>query len=72
LRVPPGAGDLKLEDPRLTQMMAAPQRSGEAQPFHYASPRRGTLYLWESWLRHEVMPGEAKSDRISISFNYSA
>ncbi len=74
VRVPAGAGALKLEDPRLPQMMAAPQRMGDApeafQPFVYARPKKGTILLWESWLRHEVVAGEAKSDRISISFNY--
>ena len=33
--------------------------------------RQGTIFLWESWLRHEVPAGDAKSERISISFNYS-
>jgi uncharacterized protein (TIGR02466 family) len=72
--VPPGSGALKLEDPRLAMMMAAPLRHEgappEEQPFFYAEPAAGTLFLWESWLRHEVMPNGAKSDRISISFNY--
>ena len=74
LRVPPGAGALKLEDPRLPMMMAAPSRlpdaPPEAQAFVYVAPKRGTILLWESWLRHEVVAGDAKSDRISISFNY--
>lgn len=70
LRVPPGAGALKLEDPRLPMMMAAPRRVDGAEPFQYMQPKRGTLFLWESWLRHEVPQGAAKSDRISISFNY--
>jgi hypothetical protein len=26
--------------------------------------------MWESWLRHEVPVNAAKTDRISISFNY--
>lgn len=72
--VPKGAGGLRLEDPRLPAMMAAPVRSADApeefQPFVTAKPERGTLYLWESWLRHEVLPGTAKADRVSISFNY--
>jgi len=75
VEVPPGAGPLKLEDPRLPMMMAAPQRTEDApeevRPFIYASPAPGTIFLWESWLRHEVPSGSAKSDRISISFNYS-
>ncbi len=72
--VPPGAGALKLEDPRLGLMMAAPTRLDDAaeelRPFVYIQPEAGTLLLWESWLRHEVMPHEGKGERISISFNY--
>jgi uncharacterized protein (TIGR02466 family) len=72
--VPPGSGALKLEDPRLPMLMAAPTRRPDAgedlQPFVYAEPTEGTVFLWESWLRHEVMPNAAKSDRVSISFNY--
>lgn len=74
IAVPKGAGALKLEDPRLARMMAAPARKKDApetlQPFVYAEPNPGTIFLWESWLTHEVMPSKAKSDRISISFNY--
>jgi uncharacterized protein (TIGR02466 family) len=29
----------------------------------------GSLLLFESWLRHEVVPNQA-GERISISFNY--
>lgn len=72
--VPPGAGALKLEDPRLPLLMAAPPRRADApealQTFVYAEPSPGAVFLWESWLRHEVTPGTAKQDRISISFNY--
>ncbi|SNS89087.1 conserved hypothetical protein [Sphingomonas laterariae] len=74
IAVPPGAGALKLEDPRLTMMMAAPQRTADApedlQTFVRAEPAPGTIFLWESWLRHEVLSGDGKPDRISISFNY--
>lgn len=72
--VPPGSGALKLEDPRLPMMMAAPARRPDApqdlQTFVYAEPQPGTIFLWESWLRHEVVPGKGKDERISISFNY--
>ena len=71
---PPRASALKLEDPRLPMMMAAPPRKADApedrQPFVYLQPAAGTLYLWESWLRHEVPANQAKSERVSISFNY--
>jgi len=71
---PPGASALKLEDPRLPLMMAAPPRRAdapeEARSFVYLTPAPGTLYLWESWLRHEVPANRAKSPRVSISFNY--
>ncbi len=65
--VPPGSGALRLEDPRLPLMMAAPSRPGT---FHHTEPVAGSILLWESWLRHEVMPNAAKEDRISLSFNY--
>jgi uncharacterized protein (TIGR02466 family) len=69
-----GAGALKLEDPRLPMMMAAPPRRADApedlQTFVYAEPKAGAIFLWESWLRHEVVAGSGKSERISISFNY--
>ncbi len=65
--VPPGSGALKFEDPRLPMLMAAPTRP---DTFVYATPSEGSVFLWESWLRHEVTPNAAKSERISISFNY--
>ena len=72
--VPPGSGALKLEDPRLPMMMAAPPRLPDApedlRTFVYADPEPGRVFLWESWLRHEVVPGTGKGDRISVSFNY--
>ncbi len=72
---PPGASALKLEDPRLPMMMAAPPRTAQApeamQTFVYIAPAPGTVLMWESWLRHEVPANGAKSDRLSISFNYA-
>ncbi len=72
--VPEGAGALKLEDPRLPMLMAAPPRLADAPEdlatFVYAVPQPGSVFLWESWLRHEVVPNAAKGERISISFNY--
>jgi uncharacterized protein (TIGR02466 family) len=73
--VPPGAGALRLEDPRLPLMMAAPPRRADAplsaQTFVTLTPTAGTLYMWESWLRHEVLPGRTKTPRVSLSFNYA-
>ena len=72
--VPKGTSALKLEDPRLAQMMAAPPRKPSAprpeQPFIYVTPSPGRVLMWESWLRHEVPLNTAKTPRISISFNY--
>ena len=74
IAVPKGSGALKLEDPRLPMLMAAPTRRTDAaedlQPFVYAEPKPGSIFLWESWLRHEVMPSDVREERISISFNY--
>lgn len=75
VRVPKGSGALKLEDPRLPLMMAAPPRRARAslgnRSFVYVEPKAGTVLLWESWLRHEVVAGAAKRARISVSFNYA-
>ena len=75
VEVPPGSGALRLEDPRLPMMMAAPTRLPDApepqRRFVYLQPQVGSLFMWESWLRHEVMPNEARSPRISLSFNYA-
>jgi uncharacterized protein (TIGR02466 family) len=72
---PPGAGALRLEDPRLPLMMATPRRRPDApenlRSFVNLAPAAGTLYLWESWLRHEVLVNAAKTPRLSISFNYA-
>ena len=73
--IPPGAGRLKLEDPRLPMMMNAPALKKdspiERQRFVYQTPSPGKLFMWESWLRHEVTPHQGEDLRISISFNYS-
>ena len=72
---PPGSGALRLEDPRLPMMMAAPPRSDSApedsRNFIYVEPEPGLVLLWESWLRHEVTAGRGKADRLSVSFNFS-
>ncbi len=73
--VPKGSSPLKLEDPRLQMMMAAPPRKtrapGELQPFISLDVAAGSLILFESWLRHEVPANQSGEDRISISFNYA-
>lgn len=75
VEVPDGASALKLEDPRLAMMMARPSVRPDApeaeQPFVYLAPQAGTVLMWESWLRHEVPANAAKSERISVSFNYA-
>lgn len=68
IEVPRGSGAIRFEDPRLPLMMAAPQR---ADSFVTIEPRAGLLLMWESWLRHEVLPGNAKSERLSVSFNFA-
>lgn len=75
VEVPAGSGGIRFEDPRSGLMMAAPPRRADApdelKPFATIAPRPGLLLLWESWLRHEVLPGTAKADRLSISFNFA-
>ena len=68
VEVPRGTGAIRFEDPRLPLMMAAPPRP---DTFVTIEPRPGLLLLWESWLRHEVLPGRGKGDRLSVSFNFA-
>lgn len=75
VEVPKGSGAIRFEDPRLALMMAAPARRKDApeelQPFVAVEPRPGLLLLWESWLRHEVLPGRGTAERLSVSFNFA-
>lgn len=75
VEVPKGSGAIRFEDPRLPMMMAAPTRRegapDELKPFVTVQPRVGLLLLWESWLRHEVLPGTGRGERLSISFNFA-
>jgi uncharacterized protein (TIGR02466 family) len=75
VELPPGSGAIRFEDPRLPLMMAAPTVRPDApeqlQRFVTVAPRPGLLLLWESWLRHEVMPGSGRGERLSISFNFA-
>ena len=74
VQTPPGAGEFKIEDPRLSKMMACPPRKARApkeeQSFFKIKPESGHLVLFESWLRHEVSANVGEGERISISFNY--
>lgn len=75
IETPPGSSALKLEDPRLGMMMAAPPRLEDApldeRAFIYVTPKAGEVVMWESFLRHEVPMNGAKRSRISVSFNYA-
>ena len=75
VEVPAGSGAIRFEDPRLPLMMAAPpRREGapeELRTFFEVAPRPGLLLMWESWLRHEVMAGTGRGERLSISFNFA-
>jgi uncharacterized protein (TIGR02466 family) len=75
VEVPNGSGAIRFEDPRLPMMMAAPTRMNDApeelRPFVSVEARPGLLLLWESWLRHEVLPGTGRGERLSVSFNFA-
>ncbi len=68
IEAPRGSGAIRFEDPRLPLMMAAPARE---DVFVAVQPRPGLLLMWESWLRHEVLPGTGRGERLSISFNFA-
>jgi uncharacterized protein (TIGR02466 family) len=75
VKTPRGCPGLKLEDPRLERMMAAPPRLANAarenRPWVVLPAAAGSVLLFESWLRHEVPANTAAGERISISFNYN-
>ncbi|MEO7814391.1 MAG: TIGR02466 family protein [Sphingomicrobium sp.] len=75
VEAPASTGAIRFEDPRLPMMMAAPQRRADApeplRNFVTIEPMPGMLLLWESFIRHEVLPGKAKAERLSISFNFA-
>lgn len=75
VRTPRGCSGLKFEDPRLDRFMAAPPRKSRArrenQVWVTVPAEAGRVVLFESWLRHEVMPNPTEAERISVSFNYS-
>jgi len=75
VQVPKGSPGIKFEDPRLERFMAAPPRrltaKREARPWVTFPAAAGQLLLFESWLRHEVVPNAVHAERISVSFNYN-
>jgi uncharacterized protein (TIGR02466 family) len=75
VQVPSGSPGIKFEDPRLDRFMAAPPRKTsarrESRPWVTVPAAPGRLVLFESWLRHEVLPNPVDAERISVSFNYN-
>jgi uncharacterized protein (TIGR02466 family) len=75
VQVPRGSPGIKFEDPRLDRFMAAPPRRAEARaqdrPWVTLPAVAGQVVLFESWLRHEVVPNPVARERVSVSFNYN-
>jgi uncharacterized protein (TIGR02466 family) len=75
VKVPAGTPGIKFEDPRLDRFMAAPPRvptaKRESRTWGTFAATAGEVVLFESWLRHEVVPNRVDAERVSISFNYS-
>lgn len=74
VKVPKGSGCFKIEDPRMSQLMAAPSLEAKLDVkkdrFYKIEPKAGHLVLFESYIRHEVEVNRSQNDRISVSFNY--
>jgi uncharacterized protein (TIGR02466 family) len=72
LQVPKGAGSIRFEDPRLGFFMGGRPRTLSSQKssvYYSHSPQKAEIVMFESWLRHEVLPNKSHSDRVSLSFN---
>ncbi len=75
LKTPKGSGDFKIEDPRIQCFMGSPRRATTSRKnarYIKLQPQAGDIILFESWLKHEVTANLSGSDRVSVSFNYSA
>lgn len=72
--LPRGSSALKIEDPRMSMLMAAPPRKSSApeseQNYLHLEALPGEFFLFESWMRHEVPPHRGSLRRVSVSFNY--
>jgi uncharacterized protein (TIGR02466 family) len=75
VQVPARSPGIKFEDPRLDRLMAAPPRKADSrdenQSWITLPAVPGQLVLFESWLRHEVVPNPSAAERVSVSFNYN-
>lgn len=72
ITVPPGAGELVLEDPRAQAAFANTYglfREEQGGAKHVVQPREGLLVLFPSWLSHRVEPNGSKELRISLPIN---
>jgi uncharacterized protein (TIGR02466 family) len=71
---PAGSSPFKLEDPRMSKMMAAPPRKMSCQirnkNYIEFRPKAGDFIIFESWMKHEVPPHRGDKPRLSVSFNY--
>lgn len=75
VKTPKGSGKFKFEDPRVQCFMStAPRKqpcSSDQKRYIEITPKAGTLLLFESWMKHEVLPHNSmEEERISLSFNY--
>ena len=73
LQTPPACGDLVFTDPRPAAVMTVPQYHSSELPlserhsFH-VTPELGNLYIFPSWLPHEVNMNLSQILRISVAF----
>jgi len=68
----PDAGAIILTNPNKKQFYAEPMnkdRNKYASPIFGCRPDKYDLYLFPSWLEHEVEPNKSNSTRISLAFN---
>ncbi len=63
-------GCIQFEDPRLGLFMNAPHPKNNSDLFLSIQPKAGQILLFDSWLKHQVLPHHDSADRISVSFNY--
>jgi|TARA_R100001530_G_scaffold127717_2_gene97028 uncharacterized protein (TIGR02466 family) len=72
IKVPKDSGDLVFTNDALLRffpLRVNNYNSNNSQVWKFI-PQEGMLYLFPSWLKHEVTPNNSNKERISIAFNF--
>ena len=75
VKTPEDCGNIEFRHPSLSPISRDWSKKQEeynkyTSPVWRFIPKENTLYIFPSWLDHQVFPNRSNEDRISISFNF--